>query len=467
MSLHALEPYFSVKVNPNKMEAYLHQKEPIGKSETVNKENLNDFLLKKRVQFGIDKQVIEYVIENQMNDFEPQLIAKGQEPTDGKDAYLSLFLNPKKEQSVETNQDMHTVDLKDVLEIPAVEAGAKLAQKIAATKGTDGINVYGDKVQAKRGKDFQLRTGKNTRLEENTQTLFSIVDGQVSFTKKTVHVYPVYEVKGDVGTKTGNIHFIGNVHIRGSVPTGFKITAGGDIRISGTIEGAELVAGGSIYVGAGIVGQKKSQIKAKGSLHTTFINEGNIEVEDSIYVTQSILHSYCYAFSEIVCIKGKGNIVGGSTSAGFKIHANEFGNAMHTKTELYVGPSEKAVKQQKEMELFIKETNENINKSSKLLKMLVEKEKRSGALQGKEKLHKLKVLHFLKESMTKRDQQEENLLELKENIQGQIFGYIKCEKMIYPNVNVHFGKYRRKLSSSYPKTQIALMENEITISMLK
>ncbi|WP_413381559.1 DUF342 domain-containing protein [Alkalihalobacillus sp. 1P02AB] len=465
--MHALEPYFSLQINRNKMEVYLHQKEPIGNSETVNEENLNHFLLEKGIQYGIDRQVIKNVIENQMNDFEPKLIAKGQEPTNGKDAYLSLFLNTKKEQLVDINQDVHTVDLKDVLEIPAVEAGAKLAQKIAATKGMDGLDVYGNNVEAKRGKDFQLRTGKNTRLDENTQTLFSIVNGQVSFTKKTVHVYPVYEVKGDVGTKTGNINFIGNVHIRGSVPTGFKITAGGDIRISGTVEGAELDAGGSIYVGAGIVGQKKSQIKAKGSLHTTFINEGNIEVEDSIYVTQSILHSYCYAFSEIVCIKGKGNIVGGSISAGFKIHANEFGNAMHTKTELYVGPSEKAVNQQKEMEMFLKETNENINKSSKLLKILVEKEKRSGALQGKEKLHKLKVLHYLKESITKRDQLEENLLELRGSVQGQILGYIKCERMIYPNVNVHFGKYRRKLSSSYPKTQIALMENEITISMLK
>ncbi|KMK77237.1 DUF342 domain-containing protein [Alkalihalobacillus pseudalcaliphilus] len=465
--MHVVEPYLSLRLEQQKMKAILHQKEKVEKADTLSVELIIDYLQTKGVTYGLLMDAISTLVENQTEWLEPIEVAKGIEPVKGQDAYLLIAVRATDEANQHSVEHSGIIDLKQVLDIPSVKEGEKLAQKVAATNGEAGMNVLGEPVEPKRGKDFKLRIGKNTRIDQKSQTLYALVSGQMSMTKKTVHVYPVYQVKGDIGTRTGNIDFIGNVHVNGNVPSGFKIIAGGDIRVNGTIEGATIQAGGSIYVGAGIVGQNKSDIQAKHSLYTTFINEGNVKVGDSIYVTQSILHSHCYATTEIVCMKGKGNIVGGVVSAGFKIQANEFGNALHTKTDFYVGPSKQIVEQQRTMEKQLIELKDGIMKSSKLLNVLLEKEKRVGPLQGKEKIHKLRVLHFLKESITKRELLEESVAEMKEMNQSANFGFMKADKMIYPNVNVHFGKYRRKLTSSYSKSQIALMQNEITISSLK
>src|SRR5690606_27653982 len=112
---------------------------------------------------------------------------------------------------------------------------------------------------------------------------------------------PVYEVSGDLDMKTGNIDFVGNVVIRGNVPNGFEIKAKGDIHVYGTVESAFLYSEGSIFVNAGIVGQGNGKIYAKNNLHTTFINQGNIEVENDVHVSQSILHSTVIAGGSIYC----------------------------------------------------------------------------------------------------------------------------------------------------------------------
>ncbi|KYG35035.1 DUF342 domain-containing protein [Alkalihalobacillus trypoxylicola] len=459
------DQYFSLQISADKMQAWVRQEQPVLEDQVFNLNEISQFIEEGGIQFGIDAKVLDFVFEQQTGFFEPQCIATGKEATRGKDATLKIVAFTK-EEGVDQEEGLGQADLKKVIEIPSVIEGQKLAQKIRATEGEPGKNVLGEEIPAKRGKDFTLRPGKNTRLDNETDTLYALINGQMSVNKKTVHVYPIYEIKGDMGTKTGNISFVGNVVIRGNVPTGFKIEAGGDIRIMGTVEGAELKADGSIFVGAGIVGQKRSSIYAKGSLQTTFINEGHVEVEDSIYVTQSILHSHCYAGQEIVCTRGKGNIVGGSISAGFKIQANEFGNGMHTKTELYIGPSEQTVSKQKELEIQLHKWSEERTKTDKLMKLFAQKEQTVGPLMGSEKIQKLRVQHHLNDLLEKEEDINVQLQELKELTSSVIIGFIKAERMAFPNVNVHFGKYRRKLTSSYPKIQVSLIQNEITISTL-
>src|SRR5699024_4183831 len=56
---------------------------------------------------------------------------------------------------------------------------------------------------------------------------------------------------------------------------------------------------------------------------------------DSLFVENSILHSECVAENDIVC--DRGNVIGGSVSAGGKIAAKDFGNRMHTKSFVTFG----------------------------------------------------------------------------------------------------------------------------------
>src|SRR5690606_12118002 len=92
---------------------------------------------------------------------------------------------------------------------------------------------------------------------------YAVIDGQVSITENDkINVFPIFEVKGDVDFRVGNIDFVGMVLIRGNVLSGFKIKATGDIRIMGEVEAADLEAGENIEIMAGVVAQGKGSIIA-------------------------------------------------------------------------------------------------------------------------------------------------------------------------------------------------------------
>ncbi|WP_227935832.1 FapA family protein [Alkalihalobacillus deserti] len=131
---------------------------------------------------------------------------------------------------------------------------------------------------------------------------------------------------------------------------------------------------------------------------------------------------------------------------------------------MFIGTHEQAIRKQKEMEAEFKKTKEDQLKLAKLLKKLLAKEKEMGELVGRDKLSKLKVIHSFQVANQKIDHLTEELKldEEDENIEEEGFIYVK--RTIYQNVDVHFGKYRREISSNFQKTQISLIDSEIKIN---
>src|SRR5699024_1851320 len=113
--------------------------------------------------------------------------------------------------------------------------------------------------------------------------------------KNILHVHNVYEVHEDISLKVGNIDFLGNVVIRGDVPTGFTVKATGDVKVFGIVEAATIEVGGSIYISEGMAGLKTGTLIAKEDVYIGYINQGNVEAQNNIYVDNSILHSICNA----------------------------------------------------------------------------------------------------------------------------------------------------------------------------
>lgn len=455
-----LEKFYEIKVSNDKMEAFIIRHSKLTDDDSLSKEEIEQFIKEHGIIYGLDHDVVTKILEDR--ELGPNIIlAVGKPPENGKDAYLEPILFQ------EQNRDLNAVqiNLKDFLDIPTVRIDDKIGTKIAATPGFVGFNVFGEEVAAKPGKDFKLRKGQNTRINEKEQAIYSLIDGQITIDKHTIHVFPTYEVQGDLSLKTGNIEFVGNVIINGNVPTGFEIEAGGDIRVSGTVEAARLKAGGSIYIGAGVVGQNKGHIEAGGDLQTTFINEGYVEVGGHIEVTQAILHSTCMSGGQVICKRGKGLIVGGAISAVKSIEANEIGNDMHTKTSLFIGVHEKILLQQKQIEEDLQKAQDDFMNLAKLLKLYIEKEKESGPLVGRDKLSKLRVQHSFQQTKQTIDELTENLGDFKEQAElGD--GFIRVERLLFPNVNVHFGKYRRNIQKIYRQPRISFIDGEINISIL-
>src|SRR5699024_4134026 len=137
---------------------------------------------------------------------------------------------------------------RDVIRIPTVKEGEKLATIVDPIKGKDGKNIFGEQIRHRPGKVVVVRAGKNVVYKEEDKTFYAKSEGQISINDYIINVHPVYEVNESLSMKTGNLDFIGSIIIRGDVPTGYQVKAGGDVKIFGLVEAAHIEAGGSIYI---------------------------------------------------------------------------------------------------------------------------------------------------------------------------------------------------------------------------
>ncbi|GAE29270.1 DUF342 domain-containing protein [Alkalihalobacillus hemicellulosilyticus] len=451
--------FYEVIVSKDKMNATIRQVEKRNEDDKVTAEDLKRLLYDHDVVYGIDESVLNLFVNTPIISQE-LVVAKGKAPKDGHNAYLKPISFSEKAKDIESYEN---IDMRDVVNIPTVEIGEKVGEKIQATLGEDGININNEQVPAKPGRDFKLAKGKNTKISEDELELYSLINGQISVDKYTVHVHPTYEIKGDLSMKTGNVDFVGNVIINGNVPAGYSVNAVGDIRVTGTVEAATLTSGGSIFIGSGVVGQHKSYLEAEKDIKTAFINEGTVKAGGIVEVTQTILHSQVTSGKMVICNRGRGLIVGGSISAIETIKAKEIGNDMHTQTDLFIGLTKDTIDEHKALEKEMSEINDSLKKLTQLLRTFLTKEKQNGTLEGRDKQTKLKVLRSYQENNEKKQKIQERYAELEDMIAKEGTGHVMAEKKMYGNVSVHFGKYKRTLRSNYSRPTVKMEDSEIKI----
>lgn len=457
-----LNDIFEVSVTSDHLQVTLKQLQPF--PEELNFEGLQGFIKECGITYGLNEDVLNQILTEETK--LPAVVATGTEPIAGKDAYIWSILDKVINENVdEEEDDSKDVNLRNVIEIPSVETGTVVGEKVNATEEKRGMTVYGETIPAKPGRDIKLRPGKNTRISKDGLKVIATIDGQVSVEPKVIHVFPMYEVHGDLDLHVGNIDFIGNVNIRGNVPSGFEVKAKGDIRVHGSVESAYLYSEGSIYIQQGVVAQNTGLIEAKESVKVGFLNQANIIAGGDVSVTKSILHSNIDAEGHVICKQGKGNIVGGTISSGKGIEVNEVGNHMSTPTKLFLGISERVIKSEKKYKKVLNETQLDVQKLAVLLKSLTEKEKKS-SLTGKEKIMKLRIQNSLIEANNHLNNAKDKLLDLEEMLENYESAEIRVYRTIYSNTDLHFGKYRRKIVTKYDHVLFKIDRSEIKFESL-
>src|SRR5699024_250819 len=231
------------------------------------------------LQYGIRYEAIEAIVQTFPHTPFPLIIAQGVDRLDGKPGEI-IYQFDRTTDINRPNDNMEEFDFRNVMRIPTVKKGEKLATLTAATKGKDGRNIYGKKLRAKSGRPALLRPGKNVLFDEQTQSFHAEVEGQVSIINKRINVLDVYEVNESISMKIGNIDFPGTVIVRGDVPTGFTIKAAGDIKIFGLVEAATIIAEGSITVSEGIAGLQTGRIEAGENIQIGYVNQGIIRAKN-------------------------------------------------------------------------------------------------------------------------------------------------------------------------------------------
>lgn len=443
---------FEVKLAKDRLRASLDLQDP-EKMNLVTLNSLSDLLMENKITVGIKHDVLESIAANPYSITYPITVAEGKPAVNGADAYLR---NEIREMN---NADKEAFNFRVVLHIPSVTKGQLLATEIPAGEGINGLDVTGRQIPGRNGRPLKIKAGNNVFYKAGE--FYSILDGKVSITNKSISVNPVFEVKGDLDLKTGNLDFVGNITINGNVPSGYELKAGGDIWVHGIVEAASLQAAGNIIIQGGVAGGMKGSITAGGNVLVNYLNQANVKAGQDVIVKTSILHSRVTAGGNVDCKTG--TLIGGTVSAGRNIFVKGLGNELYTKTELAVGWDPMLEKSENEMIQTIENAKENIKKLTEIEVKLAEIVKQSGKFTEEQQ-------RMISKQRATRQSIENSLLELTDELnillfekQDRLKSTLNVFDKVFPNTKVYFGKYAQVTNQVYKQVSFSLENSEIRI----
>jgi hypothetical protein len=439
-------------VSADKQKVYVRI-ELFDKSAEISPQEILSYLTEQEIVFGIrENDIIEYC---KKKDYLKELTAaSGKKPTDGKDAEMVYNFDTKTETKFLENDD-GTIDFRNLNNVINVKKDTVLCHIIPPVEGEDGIDVYGNSIPYKRGKNISFNYGSNTYVSQDGLQLLASMDGCVEFKNGKVFVENVYRVN-NVDNSTGNIDFIGNVVVNGDVKEGFSINAKGDIKIWGMVEGAYIKSDGEVVINKGMNGMGKGSIYAKGNITSKYIENASIVSEKSIYA-HALINSEVKA-GESVIVKGSNStIIGGITSAKDTIYAKTIGSKTNPETNIVIDLSnyyeeQKLMAVRKHRNLHYekqllsknKEFKELEEKIAHIMKLSLSNENKS-VVQKQLMLRKIKLNNEIKEITSQ-------LHEVK-SLRNSTDYKIVCTGIIYSNTRIDIGgiKYRVRGDISYSK----------------
>ena len=217
-------------------------------------------------------------------------LAKGLPPVPGKDARV-FYLFDKDYLSPGKVENDGSIDYRNRGEIPFVRTDAVLAEKIPSTSGRDGVNVFGDVVEAPLPLDMDIICGKGVTLSEDRLKAVAVLDGYPKLSQEgTLSVSDAHVIRGDVDFTTGHVKFDKNVFITGAIKAGFRVEAN-DV-VARAVDGGIIHARGDVSIANGIT---DGTIKAKGRVSAGFIHRsiisclGNMEIDKEVVESDILL----------------------------------------------------------------------------------------------------------------------------------------------------------------------------------
>lgn len=288
-------------------------------------DEIKSALKTRNVVFGIKEDAMRDFVDQPVYG-EMVMAAEGEEPVDGRDAYIQYNFGTDQSKAHIKEGYNGQVDFKELNIIQNVVEGQPLARKIEAGIGAAGKTVTGKIIPAQNGRDIAIPLGKNVRLGDDGLTVIAEMNGQVMMIGDKINVESVFTVEGNVNLKTGNIIFLGTVIITGNVEAGFSVKAAGNIEVRGIVEKAELDAEGDIIVQQGITGRSNGMVRAGRSVWARFIENALVDAGDMVVATDGIINSQVDAGKRIICQGKRANIVGGRFRATEEINAQTLGS---------------------------------------------------------------------------------------------------------------------------------------------
>jgi len=430
-----LDGRVEVTVAPDKMSATI-MVVPSKGGKSPDVDDISAALAKNNVHFGIKDDLIQNIVAQGWYN-EKVMVAEGKQPEDGVDGKIEFLFDEAASKPKPTIADDGTVDFYELNVVQSVRAGEPLAEKTPPMPGIPGRNVLGEEISARQGKDIPFPIGKSvTFSQENPNMIIAQVAGQPRLLQGKIHVFPVFEVSGDVDFSTGNITFVGDVIIKGGILEGFVVKADANVTVFGPVSGCIVEAGGNVTLKKGMHGQDKGIITAGEDVIAKFLEHCTIKAGGNVRATDGIIACNVNAKKNVTVDGKKGIIIAGRISAGEEVRARAIGNYMATPTEIEAGGSPKVrdeLRQIEEQKKGIKLNLDRTEKGVKSLKLLQEKQ---GALPPAKRdllLQLTRAQFNLMGQLKKLESREE---ELEEILASSFKGKVVVSEAIYPGVKL-------------------------------
>lgn len=366
-----LDGGIQLEISQNLMAAFITKTRQFNQNISVTeiKENLFD----QGIVLGLEEdKAIEGFIESSGFKTQAFMVAKGTEPIEGQDAKIEFFFNTDYLKAGGMTED-GTIDFKDRGNIPHVEEGTVLAEKIPMVESRNGFNVYGDELETTPGRDITLNIGKGAKLSEDGYKIIAAVNGFPKYTLAgQIFVHQEYTAEGDVDYETGHINYDGNVKVKGRIKAGFNVKCN-DV-IASELDGGSIDADGNVNIQGGI---NEGTIYSRGSVFAKFIHKSEITCMGDLVVQKEVVDS------DIKCSGGcnaqTGKLISSRVSAKMGIKAKNIGSEMAAPNSIQVARDPflevEMDKNDKKTEALVKKLNEHKAKKEELEKDNLELQK--------------------------------------------------------------------------------------------
>ena len=424
------EAEISIIVSRDRMEAFLQIDLPNGATRPAL-----DTVMDKIQLAGISYGILDESIEAALRQANVRIIcAKGRLPESGTDARIEYYLDLENRGKPAETAD-GGVDFKNLGIYISVEKGQVLAGKTPATPGVPGIDVCGNQIPSRPGKDLALHPGANIQIVEETK-LVAAAGGNLTMTGGKLSISPILQVKGSVDLSTGNINFAGDVVVQGSVTEGFSVKAGGNVDIAGMVSGGN-IQGVNVTVRQGIVGLNRSIITATGTVTAKFVENAKVVADQDIVINDVVLHSQLSAGKKIRVEGRRGQIVGGVISAGDEIMVKLAGSTSTTPTDLQAGVNPKLREEYMSLRKELKTAENSLDQIQKGLFTLRSMDQKQMPPEKKELLLKITRAQFT--TMGQVETVRKRLCEVEAAYEELKSGQIKISDYVYPGVKITIG----------------------------
>lgn len=402
------------------------------KGQSMSKDEILGDLKYRGVRFGINDANIDGYLANR-NYLEDIVLAEGAAPVQGKDASIEYFFNTDLKARPTLNED-GSVDFFNLNIINHVEEGELLARLTREQPGKAGCDIMGGKIPPRNVARKMLKFGRNIRVTEDKNEIYSECAGHVTLVDGRVFVSNVMEVE-NVDPGTGNIEYEGNVQVNGNVCSNFSVKAKGNVEVRGVVEGAVIEAGGNITIARGMNGMGKGVLKAGGNIIAKFIE--NSEIEAKGYVDSgSIMHSNVVAGTEVHVGGRKGFISGGKVTATTLVETKILGSDMGTDTVVEIGIGAFEKKRYKEIGEILTEDEKLLQRAIPIMEAFKEKVE-SGKEMSEDQYDNVRgIFDVVREKTKEMDELTEEMIELSDLLENECESKVVVSDTVYPGTKI-------------------------------